>query len=74
MKNYTVKDLVLGKTARFVYYRDNELWYGVVGTDFIFPIPTDNREIGNATFNYEEKSSLLMRYIRKYLEKLQKED
>lgn len=73
MKQYTLKELVIDKTAKFVYFRDNELWYEIKGTNFIFPIPTDKHEIGSATFMVEEKASLLMRYIRKYLEKLQKE-
>lgn len=68
MKEYTVKELVINKTARFKYFRDNELWYEIVGTDFIFPVTTDRHEVGSASFNCEEKASLLMRYIRKHLD------
>lgn len=65
-----VKDLVQGTTARFKFYRDGQLWYDIEGTDFTFPVPIS--DIGNATFNYHEKGMLMMRYVRKQLEFLEK--
>lgn len=52
----------------FQYYRDSALWYKTEVTNLIFPVPIN--DIGNATFNITEKGILMMRYIRKYLEKL----
>lgn len=52
-----------GKVATFSHYRDGSLWYKTAQGD-IFPVPVD--DIGNATFNAEEKASLLMRYMRKF--------
>jgi hypothetical protein len=66
-----VKDFVKdGKLATFAYYKLGELWYTVDG--FMFPIPVkDTAEVGDATFNREEKALLLMRYIRKHIKFLE---
>lgn len=74
-----IKDLVKDNRVQFEYYRDNKLWYNVMkrtgdnkSTEiFIFPVPIN--DIGNATFNREDKAILFMRYIRKYLEVIEKE-
>ena len=69
-------EMVKGKKATFMFYNDGELWY-TTECGFEFPIPVSDRaEVGNATFNAEEKAITLMRYIRKhkeYLEKARKE-
>lgn len=57
------------KKVRFSFYREKELWY-VTEDGFEFPVPID--EIGNAIFLAEDKAILLMRYIRKHLEYLDK--
>jgi len=62
-----IKDIVKGQQARFVFYRDRALFYETDG-GFRFPIPVD--DAGSATFNSEEKAILLMRYIRKHLDRL----
>ncbi len=67
----SIKDLVKGKRVRFEYYRDGNLWYDVVGEDFLFPVPID--DVGTAMFKREDKAILFMRYIRKFL-KEQNED
>lgn len=71
-----IKKIVDGNTAKFEYFRDGELWYSVqYGPKrevLLFPVPTDPEEIGNATFLNEDKAILFMRYIRKYLEKIEK--
>ncbi len=66
-----IKELVKNKQVIFEYYRDSKLYYSVQGTDFIFPVPTDPKEIGNATFNRCDKAILFMRYIRKYLKDIE---
>lgn len=66
----SIKEMVKDrKKVRFSFYRDNELWY-VTEDGFEFPVPLD--EVGNATFLHEDKAILLMRYIRKHVEYLDK--
>jgi hypothetical protein len=55
------------KVVRFKYYRDGELWYET-DQGFLFPVPIS--DIGTATFNATEKTILLMRYIRKWNDKM----
>jgi hypothetical protein len=57
------------KKVRFSFYRDKELWY-ITEDGFEFPVPLD--DVGNATFLHEDKAILFMRYIRKYIEFLDK--
>lgn len=64
---YTLKDHVLG-TVSFSHYYDGNLWYKTSNTGFLFPVPVS--DIGNATFNAEDKALLFMRYIRKHRELL----
>ncbi|MEJ2133344.1 MAG: hypothetical protein P8Y95_17360 [Gammaproteobacteria bacterium] len=64
-----LKTLVKGKMARFVYYRDKALHYET-DDGFLFPVPVE--DAGSATFNAEEKAILMMRYIRKHLENVEK--
>jgi hypothetical protein len=68
----TVKDLVKDHRVKFQFYRAGELWYSVVDTNFLFPVPIS--DVGDATFLSEDKAILFMRYIRPYLEKLQSEE
>ena len=65
---YNIKELVKDKTVKFEFYRKQELWYRVVDTDFVFPVPVD--DTGDGTFLNEDKAILFMRYIRKQLEQL----
>ncbi len=60
-----IKDIVKDQRAHFVFYRDRALFYET-DNGFQFPIPID--DAGSATFNYDEKAILLMRYIRKHVE------
>ena len=64
-----LKTLVKNKTARFAFYRDRALHYET-DDGFIFPVPIE--DAGSATFNAEEKAILMMRYIRKHLEYIEK--
>lgn len=52
----------------FLYYRDGNLWFRTDDTAFEFPVPID--DLGNATVNKSEKSLIMMRYIRQWLETL----
>ena len=51
--------------CEFQFYKDSQLWYRTQFGSFVFPVPVE--DIGTATFNRIEKSSLMMRYIRKHL-------
>lgn len=63
-----IKDIVKDQKAHFVFYRDRSLFYET-DNGFQFPVPID--DAGSATLNSEEKAILLMRYIRKHLERTQ---
>lgn len=65
----SIKDLVKDKKVYFMFYRSGELWYKT-DDDFVFPVPIS--DCGEATFLNEDKAILFMRYIRKYLEELNK--
>ena len=56
--------------ARFIHYHDGALWY-VCNDGFEFPVPVPG-DVGSARFLATEKASLLMRYIRKHMEMLEK--
>lgn len=60
-----IKDLVKDQEVHFIFYRDQKLWYST-DSGYEFPVPID--DIGNATFNRNEKAILFMRYIRKHME------
>ncbi len=60
-------DIVKDQNAHFVFYRDRALFYET-DNGFQFPVPID--DASSATFNHEEKAILLMRYIRKHLDKV----
>ena len=59
-----LRDLVINKTAKFVYCTDGALWYQV--DDFRFQIPFS--ETVGASFMPEHKAINLMRWILKQLE------
>lgn len=57
--------------VRFSFFRENELFYKTINGD-TFPVPLS--DIGKATFNAEEKGIMLMRWMRKWNEQLEKEN
>jgi hypothetical protein len=59
------------KIVTFEYYRDGSLWYKTE-YDELFSVPIE--DIGNATFNREEKAILLMRYMRIFNAMLKKDN
>jgi len=62
---YDIKDMVKGsKVVNFVRYYDGDLWYRTE-CGFDFPVPI--LDIGNATFEAQDKAMLFMRYIRKHI-------
>jgi len=67
-----IKDLVKDKKqVHFSFYRGKELWYKTE-CGFQFPVPIS--DIGDATFLAEDKALLFMRYMRKYISALEKEN
>ena len=66
-----IKDMVKDKKVKFLYYREKELWY-ITECDFAFPVPID--DVGTAYMNSEDKAILFMRWIRKHLDMLKKEN
>ena len=63
-----IKDMVKDKKVKFLYYRENELWY-TTECGFEFPVPID--DVGTASMNSEDKAILFMRWIRKHVEMLE---
>lgn len=56
------------KLSYFQYYRDHNFIYKTdTGFEFIIPHP----DLGKATLNSQEKTILLMRYIRQHLKLIQ---
>jgi len=67
-----ILDLVKGTTAKFVCYRDGDLWYRICVTDtveFEFPVPIS--DTGTGIFPAEIKAITLMRWVRKHLDRQQ---
>ena len=64
----SIKEIVKNNTVIFVKYRAGHLYYKVVvnNVSYMFPVPTD--DVGDATFNNEDKAMLFMRYIRKAID------
>jgi len=65
LKEMVAKDRIVS----FMYYRSGSLWY-TTEDNFLFPVPIS--DIGDATFNQRDKAILFMRYIRKYMDELEK--
>ncbi len=53
------------RVAYYSHYHNGSLWYKTA-FDELFPVPVS--EIGNATFDVQERAILLMRYMRKWNE------
>ena len=66
----SIKEHIKGQVT-FQFYRAKELWYKTE-SGFLFPVPID--DVGDATFLASDKGILFMRYIRKYMELLAKEE
>lgn len=68
---FNIKDHIKDKVVRFQYARAGNLWYE---TELGFQFPVPFSDMGEATFNAEEKAILLMRYIRKQAELIEKQN
>ena len=62
VRNLSVGDIVKGTTAKFIYYRDGELWYevkaqpeGTAPFTFKFPVPVQEEEIDPVTLRKVKK-------------------
>ncbi len=65
----SLKEHIQGKSV-FTYYKDEALWY-IAETGLTFPVPIS--DITDTKFHGVYKSITLMRWIRKYLEEVNKE-
>ncbi|MBC7996398.1 MAG: hypothetical protein IAF58_00535 [Leptolyngbya sp.] len=68
--NLTLKQLVKNTVAEFVCYRDGELWYKIEPFKFEFPVAI--KDTGTGIFPAQVKGIVLMRWVRKHLEKIQR--
>jgi hypothetical protein len=60
-----IKEMVKDKKVKFLFYKENELWY-TTECGFKFPVPID--DVGTASMNNEDKAIMFMRWIRKHIE------
>ena len=60
-----------GKMVKFKFYRKKELWYETE-CGFLFPVPID--DTGDGQFNRDIKAITLMRWIRKAIKEIEKEN
>jgi len=60
------------RLVQFSYFRDGALWYTCSHDGFLFPVPvsdTTNEQGSSPTFGAQEKGILLMRWIRKAMDR-----
>lgn len=59
------------KLSTFSYFCGGNLYYTTTFENnlYQFSIPTDNKKVGTTSFDKEIRTALLLRYIRKCLEK-----
>ena len=62
-----LKDRIKGKTVKFNYYSQGELWY-TTSDGFDSPVPI--KDTGTGNFLAEDKAIFFMRYIRKQMENI----
>jgi len=69
MEKYDLKEMVKdNKKVRFIFYRENELWYETE-TGFKFPVPISDTQ--GATFLVEDKATIFMTWIRAYMKEIE---
>ena len=61
----SIKDMVKDKTVRFLYFKENDLFY-TTECGFEFPVPIS--DVGTASMNATDKAILYMRWIRKEID------
>lgn len=67
---YNLKEMIKGKTVRFLKYRKGELIY-TTECGFEFPVPIS--DTGDGTFLVKDKAMMFMRYIRKHIAEIEAE-
>jgi len=60
---------VKDQNVEFMYARDGSLWYKTTKSDLLFPVPFE--DVGSAQFGRIEKATLLMRWIRIWLQDME---
>ena len=60
----SIIDMVKNKKVKFLFYKENELWY-VTECGFEFPVPISDTQ--GAVFNNVDKAVFFMRWIKKHL-------
>lgn len=69
---YNIKDMVKdNKRVKFCYYKHGELFYKTE-CGFMFPVPIS--DTGDGIFLDEDKAMLFMRYIRKQIEAIKRDN
>jgi hypothetical protein len=68
IKEMIVNEDGTSRKVKFIYYRDQNLWYETEN-GFQFPVPIE--DIGNATFLSEDRAILFLRYVRKHVTLIQ---
>lgn len=70
--SYNIKEMVRdNKRVKFCYYKHGELFY-ITECGFMFPVPIS--DTGDGTFLAEDKAMLFMRYIRKQIEAIKRDN
>lgn len=67
----TIKEHIAG-CVEFQFYLDGNLWYLTSETNFLFPVPIS--DCGNARFFARDKGIMFMRYIRKHMNEIRKNE
>ena len=63
----SLKEIIKDNVVNFSYYRAGYLYYNITTNSIKYSFPVPIEDIGDATFNNEDKAMLFMRYIRKAL-------
>jgi hypothetical protein len=67
----SIKDMIKdGKKVTFIFYKQGDLWY-TTEDGFEFPVPIS--DTGDGIFLNEDKAIMFMRYIRKHVVMIAKE-
>jgi len=67
MKEYNVKEMVMGKKVTLSHYQKMNLWY-VTECGFEFPVPIE--DTGDARFETEDKATFFMRWINAHIKSI----
>jgi len=61
----SIKEMVKNKTVRFLYYKEQDLFY-ITECGFKFPVPIS--DVGTASMKVEDKAIMFMRWIKRELD------